>query len=95
MNSTASAGNHFRVRIPDWKPEDDGKGSQQVFFQSEIPDRQGLDITSFSGGELYVGGWGGVPEKLPELAEDVRAQPGEIESIKAVAKRYLRVPEDE
>ena len=76
MNSTTSAGNHFRIRTPNWKPEDDQRGSQQVFFQSEVPDRQGLDITSFPGGELYVGGWGAVPEELPELAEDVHAQPG-------------------
>ncbi|KAI4619859.1 uncharacterized protein J4E92_004587 [Alternaria infectoria] len=95
MNSTASAGNHFRIRTPDWKPEDDEKGSQQVFFQSEVPGRQGLDITSFPGGELYVGGWGAAPEELPELAEDVRAQSGEIESMKKIVKGYLRVPEDE
>ncbi|KAI4668824.1 uncharacterized protein J4E78_002652 [Alternaria triticimaculans] len=95
MNSTASAGNHFRVRTPNWKPEDDQKGSQQVFFQSEVPGKQGLDITSFPGGELYVGGWGAAPEELPELAEDVHAQLGEIERMKAVVKGYLRVPEDE
>ncbi|KAI4698248.1 uncharacterized protein J4E84_001384 [Alternaria hordeiaustralica] len=93
MNSTASAGNHFRVRTPNWKPEDDVKGSEQVFFQSDVPGRQGLDITSFSGGELYVGGWGAAPEELPELAEDVHAQSGEIERMKEVAKGYLRVPE--
>jgi len=95
MNSTTSAGNHFRVRTPGWKPEDDQKGSQQVFFQSEVPGRQGLDITSFPGGELYVGGWGAAPEELPELAEDVHAQPGEIEGMKESVKGYLRVPEGE
>ena len=95
MNSTASAGNHFRVREPGWKPEDDEKGSQQVFVQSEVPGRQGLDITSFPGGELYVGGWGATAEGLPELAEDVHAQPGEIEKMKVIVKGYLRVPEDE
>jgi len=95
MNSTASAGNHFRVRTPNWEPEDDEKGSEQVFFQSYVPGRQGLDITSFPGGELYVGGWGATPEELPELAEDVHAQPDEIASMKEVAKGYLMVPEDE
>ena len=95
MNSTTSAGNHFRVRTPNWKPEDDEKGSQQVFFQSEVPGRQGLDITSFPGGELYVGGWGAAPEELPELAQDVHAQPDETASMKEVAKGYMMVPEDE
>ncbi|KAI4959202.1 hypothetical protein J4E86_002924 [Alternaria arbusti] len=95
MNSTASAGNHFRVRTPKWKPEDDEKGSEQVFFQSDVPGRQGLDITSSPGGELYVGGWGAAPEELPELAEDVHAQLGEIERMMEIVKGYLRVPEDD
>ncbi|KAI4693542.1 uncharacterized protein J4E88_001915 [Alternaria novae-zelandiae] len=95
MNSTASAGNHFRVRTPNWKPEDDQKGSQQVFFQSDVPGRQGLDITSFSGGELYVGGWGAEQEVLPELAEDVHAQPDEVERMMEIVKGYLMVPEGE
>ncbi|KAH8622751.1 hypothetical protein IG631_22500 [Alternaria alternata] len=95
MNSTASAGNHFRIRTPRWKPEDDRKGSVQVFLQDDAPDGQGLDITSFSGGELYVGGWGAIPEELPERAESIQAQPSEIESMKALTKQYLRIPEDE
>ncbi|KAI4656021.1 hypothetical protein J4E93_000737 [Alternaria ventricosa] len=95
MNSTASAGNHFRVRTPGWKPENDQKGSEQVFFQSEVPGRQGIDVTSFPGEELYIGGWGATPEELPELAENVHAQPDEVESMKEVLKGYLRVPEDE
>ncbi|CAN9139305.1 unnamed protein product [Alternaria alternata] len=95
MNSTASAGNHFRIRTPGWKPEDDRKGSEQVFFQNDAPDGQGLDITSFLGGELYVGGWGAIPEELPERAESIQAQPSEIESMKALTKQYLRIPEDD
>jgi len=71
------------------------KGSQQVFFQSDVPGRQGIDITSFPGGELYVGGWGAAPEELPELAGDVHAQLGEVERMKETVKGYLRVPEDE
>ena len=94
MNSTASAGNHFRVRTPSWKPEDDQKGSQEVFFQSEVPGRQGIDITSFPGGDLYVGGWGARSEEFPELAEGVHAQPSEIERMKEIVEGYLRVPED-
>ncbi|RAR15489.1 FAD dependent oxidoreductase [Stemphylium lycopersici] len=95
MNSTASAGNHFRIRTPGWKPEDDRKGSEQVFFQNDALDGQGLDITSFLGGELYVGGWGAIPEELPERAESIQAQPSEIESMKALTKQYLRIPEDD
>ncbi|RYN15986.1 hypothetical protein AA0119_g13455 [Alternaria tenuissima] len=95
MNSTTSAGNHFRIRTPRWKPEDDRKGSVQVFLQNDAPDGQGLDITSFSGGELYVGGWGAIPEELPERAESIQAQPSEIESMKALTKQYLRIPEDD
>lgn len=95
MNSTASAGNHFRVRTPGWKPEDDKKGSEQVFFQNDAPDGQGLDITSFLGGELYVGGWGAIPEELPELAESIHAQPSEIEKMKSLAKQYLRIDDGE
>ena len=95
MNSTASTGNHFRIRRPGWKPEDDRKGSEQVFFQNDTSDGQGLDITSFFGGELFVGGWGAIPEELPERAESIRAQPSEIESMKALTKQCLRIPEDE
>ncbi|EUC45995.1 hypothetical protein COCMIDRAFT_65871, partial [Bipolaris oryzae ATCC 44560] len=95
MNSTASAGNHFRVRTPGWKAQDDKKGSEQVFLQNDVPGGQGLDITSFIGGELYVGGWGAIPEELPELAESVRAQPTEIQSMVSLAKQYIQVGEDE
>jgi glycine/D-amino acid oxidase-like deaminating enzyme len=95
MNSTASAGNHFRVRTPGWKQEDDQKGSEQVFFQNDIPGGQGLDITSFLGGDLYVGGWGAIPEELPELAESIHAQPSEIKIMVSLAKRYLRISEEE
>ncbi|CAN9168150.1 unnamed protein product [Alternaria alternata] len=95
MNSTASAGNHFRIRTPGWKQEDDQKGSEQVFFQNDIPGGQGLDITSFLGGDLYVGGWGAIPEELPELAESIHAQPSEIKIMVSLAKRYLRISEEE
>jgi glycine/D-amino acid oxidase-like deaminating enzyme len=94
MNSIASAGNHFRVRTPGWKPQDDEKGSEQVFLQNDIAGGQGLDITSFSGGELYVGGWGAIPEELPELAESVKAQPSEIRNMVTLAKQYLNVDQE-
>ncbi|RYO48297.1 hypothetical protein AA0116_g12661 [Alternaria tenuissima] len=48
-----------------------------------------------TGGELYVGGWGAIPEELPERAESIQAQPSEIESMKALTKQYLRIPEDD
>jgi len=95
MNSAASAGNHFRIRKPGWKPEHHRKGSEQVFFQNDTPDRQGHDITSFFRGELYVGGWGAILEELPERAESIQAQPSEIESMKVLTKQCLSIPEDE
>ena len=96
MNSTASAGNHFRVRTPNWESKylNDGKGSEQVFLQNDIPGGQGLDITSFSGGDLYVGGWGAIPEELPEFAESVKAQPTEIQNMVTLAKQYLQVDQE-
>ncbi|CAO2656103.1 Nn.00g049060.m01.CDS01 [Neocucurbitaria sp. VM-36] len=87
MNSTASAGNHFRVRTPGWKPCDDQKGSEQVFLQNDLPGGQGLDITSFLGGDLYVGGWGAIPEELPEFADAVKAQTTEIQRMATLAKQ--------
>ncbi|KAH6858941.1 hypothetical protein BKA58DRAFT_473070 [Alternaria rosae] len=95
MNSTASAGNHLRVRTPNGKPEDDQKGSEQVFFQSAIPGRQGLDIASSPRGQWYVGGWANIPEELQQLAKDMHAQSSEIENMKEVVKRCFHVPEDE
>jgi glycine/D-amino acid oxidase-like deaminating enzyme len=96
MNSTAAAGNHFRLRTPGWKPSDDAKGSVQDFFQPEKTGGKGLDVTSFMGGELYVAGWGAVPEELPVCAGDVEAQPREIADMVQVVKRWLIVdPEEE
>jgi glycine/D-amino acid oxidase-like deaminating enzyme len=40
---------------------------------------------------LYVGGWGAIPEQLAELAESIRAQPSEIDSMVSLAKQYLGI----
>lgn len=91
MNSTAAAGNHFRSKTPGWKPYHDLIGSQQVFLQNDSPTGEGLDITSFMGGKLYVAGWGAIPEELPEDAGSVKAQPAEIAQMVKLAKEYLQV----
>ncbi|KAF2261849.1 nucleotide-binding domain-containing protein [Lojkania enalia] len=95
LNSIASAGNHFRVRTPGWKPSDDEQGSKQVFLNNVTPNRKGLDITSFLGGSLYVGGFGAIPEELPEFAEFVKAQPSEIEEMVKLVKEYLKMNADD
>ncbi|KAH6976531.1 hypothetical protein BKA56DRAFT_589745 [Ilyonectria sp. MPI-CAGE-AT-0026] len=90
-----SAGNRFRVRTPGWKPSDDEKGSEQVFLDSVIPGNHSLDITSFPGGTLYIGGYGAIPEPLPEYADFVKPQPTQIEAMLELTRRYLGLPPDE
>lgn len=53
---SGSAGNHFRVRTPGWKPSDDEKGSEQVFLGSVIPGDHSLDITNVDWGLLGIEG---------------------------------------
>jgi len=55
-----------------------------------LPDGTRLDITSFVGGELYVGGFGAIPEELPEMATSIGPQPSEIETMIHLTKSYLR-----
>ncbi|KAL3479804.1 FAD dependent oxidoreductase [Aspergillus californicus] len=95
MNSTRSAGNHLLVQNPRWQPSDDDKGVYQVFFNNVLPGAMRLDITSFLGGSLYIGGWGAVPEELPRGADDVKAQPEQIEEIIRVARQFLSLHSEE
>ncbi|OAX81829.1 hypothetical protein ACJ72_03832 [Emergomyces africanus] len=95
MNSTNSAGNHVLVRNPRWKPTDDELGVNQVFLNNVINGPNRLDITSFLGGYLYIGGWGAKPERLPELAEEVQGQPDEIEAMLKMSREYLRMEDNE
>ncbi|OJD10867.1 hypothetical protein AJ78_08237 [Emergomyces pasteurianus Ep9510] len=95
MNSTNSAGNHVLVRNPRWKPADDENGVNQVFLNNVVNGPHRLDITSFLGGYLYIGGWGAKPERLPEFAEDVQSQPDEIEAMLKMSRQYLRMDDNE
>lgn len=95
MNATGSAGNHFRIRTPGWHPDDDKKGSEQVFLNNIIQTGKGLDITSFPGGTLYIGGYGAVPKELPDSADAVEAQPREINAMVNLVKQYTKVPSDQ
>ncbi|KAL4821138.1 FAD dependent oxidoreductase [Aspergillus spinulosporus] len=88
-NSTRSAGNHLLIRNPHRKHGDDNRGVTQVFFNNVLPNATPLDITSFLGGYLYLGGWGAVPQELPGEADEVEPQPEEIEAMVKVARRVL------
>jgi glycine/D-amino acid oxidase-like deaminating enzyme len=95
MNNTWSAGNHALIRNPRWQPSAGEKDANQVFLNTVIPGPNRLDITSLAGGSLYVGGWGAKPERLPEDADAVQAQPEEIEAMLNLTRRYLRLEPDE
>jgi glycine/D-amino acid oxidase-like deaminating enzyme len=90
MNSITSAGNHALVRNLHWRPSDDEKSVTQVFLNNVLPGSHSLDITSFLGGTLYIGGWGARPEQVPEYADDIRPQPDQIEAMLEVTRSFLR-----
>jgi hypothetical protein len=46
------------------------------------------DITSFSDGPLYLGGWDAVPYPLPEGADEVNPQQDEIDAMVELARQY-------
>ncbi|KAI9703674.1 MAG: hypothetical protein M1836_007444 [Candelina mexicana] len=77
MEVKYKAGNHLRVETPLWTPEDDTRGTTQLYFRGILGHT--LDISRFLKGILYVSGYGAEPEKLPELAVDVHPQPTVIE----------------
>ncbi|KAL2840314.1 FAD dependent oxidoreductase, partial [Aspergillus pseudoustus] len=96
MNKTSShtAGNHILIRNPHWNPDtgdddDSAGGVTQVFFNNVLPGATRLDVTSFLGGYLYLGGWGAIPEDLPSDADKIGPQPGEIKAMLEVARRVL------
>lgn len=60
-----TAGNHLLVKAPNWKPEDDEAGCDQLYLDRVLGHT--LDISSYLGGTLYVGGYGGRTEDLPDL----------------------------
>ena len=90
MNSTAAAGNHIRIKIPGWK-EDNREDSVQVYYTNVTPDGSRFDVTSFTNGDLYIGGWGAIPQEIPELATSVHPQPSEIKAMIPVVKKYVNV----
>ncbi|KAF2793957.1 hypothetical protein K505DRAFT_243202, partial [Melanomma pulvis-pyrius CBS 109.77] len=90
MNSAHAAGNHFRIKIPGWKP-DDKEDSVQVYYTNVTPDGSRFDVTSCTNGDLYIGGWGAIPEEIPELATSVHSQPSEVKAMIPFVKRYVNV----
>ncbi|KAF2872844.1 hypothetical protein BDV95DRAFT_605434 [Massariosphaeria phaeospora] len=93
MNSTNTAGNHMRIRMPDWNPNRKEK-SVQVYYTNVTPGETRFDVTSFTNGDLYIGGWGAIPEEVPELATAIHAQPSEIEAMIPCVKRHVTVNPD-
>ena len=89
MNATNSAGNHILVRNPRWKSSDDKNSTSQVFLNDILPGSDGLDITAFVGGNLYVGGYGATPEPLPDHADSVEAQPDKVNAMVELTRKYL------
>ncbi|KAF2115820.1 hypothetical protein BDV96DRAFT_599379 [Lophiotrema nucula] len=93
MNSTGAAGNHIRIKIPGWK-SNSKETSVQVYYTNVTPDGSRFDVTSFTNGDLYIGGWGAIPEEIPRLATFVHAQPSEVKAMLPWVKRYVAVDSD-
>jgi hypothetical protein len=49
-----------------------------VHYTNVTPNGSRFDVTSFTNGDLYIDGWGAIPEEITELALSVHAQPSEI-----------------
>lgn len=94
LNATDTAGNHFRIKIPGWRPRSKVDQSVQIYYTNVTPNGSGFDVTSFANGDLYVGGWGAVPEEIPELATSIHIQPSEIEGMVAATKKFVNVNPD-
>ena len=63
----------------------------QVYYTNVRPNGSKFDVTSFTNGDLYIGGWGAVPEVIPELATSIHIQPSEIDGMIAATKKYVNV----
>jgi glycine/D-amino acid oxidase-like deaminating enzyme len=90
MNSTERAGNHIRIKIPGWK-DGDTEESVQVYYTNVTPKGSRFDVTSFTNGDLYIGGWGAIAEEIPALASSIRAQPSEVKDMIEFVKKYVTV----
>ncbi|KAI9882199.1 MAG: hypothetical protein M1823_006055 [Watsoniomyces obsoletus] len=95
MNVTAAAGNHLLIRTPGWKPDDDDFGCDQVYLDEVLDDELRLDLSTFLSGTLYVGGYGAMPQQLPDKADQVKPQPKEIEAMKRLVAQWVRLDEGE
>ncbi|KAF2494533.1 hypothetical protein BU16DRAFT_573004 [Lophium mytilinum] len=95
MNVTYSAGNHLEIRTPSWKPSDDYNSADQVFLNHIIQGPHELDISTFLGGTMYIGGYGATPEALPAYADAVFVQPDALPGMIELARKYLRLQTDE
>jgi len=88
--NVTTAGNHILVKTPRWKATDDEKGCDQVYMADILG--HSLDISSFLGGTLYVGGYGADPEELPKLSTQVQAQPNAIAAMTDLSHKALDIP---
>lgn len=59
MNSTERAENYISIKILGWK-EGDTEESVQVYYTNVTPNGSRFDVTSFTNGHFYIGGWGPV-----------------------------------
>jgi hypothetical protein len=50
-----------------------------------------IAVTSLTNGDLYIGGWGAVPEGIPEHASSAQAQPSESKDMVDYVKKYVNV----
>jgi hypothetical protein len=54
-----------------------------------------LDISSYLGGTLYIRGYRGILEALPDPIDDVKVQPAAVIVTKELYTRTLNLVEDE
>ena len=90
MNSTVGAGNHGLIMNPKWRPSDDKRGVTQVSLNDLITGPNKLDLNSFIGDSIYVGGWGAIAEQVPSEPESITAQPEEVEKMLDLTAKFIR-----
>lgn len=84
-----AAGNYLLVKAPNWKSEDDETCCDQLYLAGILG--RSLDISSYVGGTLYVGGVGGRTEELPDFADEVKAQPRAVAALEDLCARTLNL----